>query len=165
LKPRLYWVEIGGAGRVAIMARPRAGDWLEDELVAVRDAGVAILVSLLTDEEIGELGLEAEPRACARAGMRFRRFPITDREVPSQQAATFVGELAAEVRAGETIAIHCRMGIGRSAVIAAAVLSSLGVPPEEALDRLATARGVPVPDTDDQRRWVLAFESALPTRA
>nr|WP_315780560.1 MULTISPECIES: hypothetical protein [unclassified Bradyrhizobium] len=34
----------------------------------------------------------------------------------------------------------------------------LGIHGAEAFDRIAAARGVRVPDTEDQREWVRAFE-------
>ena len=56
--PEFYWIAREGPGRLAIM--PRDGDWLEDELRGLRQAGVEVLVSLLTPAEVHELGLEAE---------------------------------------------------------------------------------------------------------
>ncbi|MCY1080228.1 phosphatase domain-containing putative toxin [Archangium lansingense] len=153
----IYWVETGVAGRLGIMARPRAGDWLADEVQGLRDSGVDGLVSLLTPEEEAELGLQGEHQACENAGLRFLSLPIADRGVPPRDAATlgFLRQVRDEVRAGSSIAVHCRMGIGRSSLVAASVLALLGVNPDEALQRLATARGLPVPDTEEQRQWVL----------
>ena len=50
-----------------------------------------------------------------------------------------------------------RAGVGRSSVIAACTLIGLGLQPEDALARIERARGMRVPDTDAQRRWVLSF--------
>lgn len=167
MRTNLYWVETGTSGRLAIMARLRAGDWLEDELRGLSTAGVHLVVSLLTAEEVAELELEGEERACDAAGLQHRSFPIPDRDVPSQGGATslFISELAAAIAAGRSVVIHCRMGIGRSSLIAASVLGVLGVEPNEALAQLAEARGLAVPDTDAQRQWVMNFHavSSLPT--
>lgn len=51
------WVEGPWNGTFAIAARPRGGDWLEDEMKAWRRLGVTTIVSLLTPEEERELGL------------------------------------------------------------------------------------------------------------
>jgi hypothetical protein len=45
---------------LAIMPRPRAGDWLEDEVSSWQRAGVRTVVSLLEVQEIAELGLGDE---------------------------------------------------------------------------------------------------------
>ncbi len=154
----LYWIDREGPGRVAIMARPRSGDWLADEVAAWRAAGVNIVVSLLESDEIEDLGLEAEPDLCAHEGLGFRKFPIPDRGIPSlADAARLARSLAAEVNQGRAVAIHCRAGIGRSSVVAALVLIALGDEATEIFHRISTARRLEVPDTPEQRAWVLSI--------
>jgi protein-tyrosine phosphatase len=58
---------------------------------------------------------------------------------------------------GEAIAIHCRAGIGRSAIIAGAILSLHGLQLPKILERLTKARGLPVPETQDQMEWLKSF--------
>ena len=117
-----------------------------------------LVVSLLDDSEIAELELAAEGDACAKAGMRFVRFPIPDRGIPdSRLAATeLAAALAAELRGGRGVGIHCRMGIGRSSLMAVCVLISLGVSAESAWASVKRARGLDVPDTAAQRDWTIA---------
>ena len=50
--------------------------------------------------------------------------------------------------------IHCRQGIGRSSLLAAAVLEASSL--DEAWRRIAEARGRSVPDTPEQRAWLQA---------
>lgn len=70
--------------------------------------------------------------------------PIVERDVPGVDVWPLVDELADAVRAARTVVIHCRMGIGR-----------LGDDGELAFERLSVARGLRVPDTEEQRRWAL----------
>ena len=53
---RLFWIDDPWpyTGRLAIAARPRGGDWLQDELASWRDVLGAggVVVSLLTAEEV-----------------------------------------------------------------------------------------------------------------
>jgi protein-tyrosine phosphatase len=162
MQPTLYWIATPAAGRLATMARPRGGDWLAGELAALRNLGVDTLVSLLTVEELIELDLEAELDLALAAGLGFESFPIPDYSVPRLDADTvdFIDQLATAVQANQTIAVHCRMGIGRSSLIAASVLTALGVTPSEAFARIASARGRPAPDTDEQRQWLNRFVAA-----
>jgi hypothetical protein len=44
---QLYWIDAPATGRLAIMARPRAGDWLDDEIAGWKLAGVDTVVCLL----------------------------------------------------------------------------------------------------------------------
>jgi hypothetical protein len=72
---------------LAIMPRPRAGDWLSDEIDSWRNANIRTVVSLLESQEIAELGLKEEPQLCASCGIEFVSFPIRDRGVPNSYGA------------------------------------------------------------------------------
>jgi hypothetical protein len=70
------------------MPRPCGGDWLEDEIQSWRQAGVDVVVSLLTREEQTELNLADEEALCRANGIEFGSFPIVDRGVPSSSPLT-----------------------------------------------------------------------------
>ena len=142
---------------LAIVPRPRGGDWLDDEMLAMREAGVGIVVSMLQEFEAKELGLEREEAAAILAKLRFIHFPIPDRGVPVDfdrfsELLTALEKHAAE---GKRVGIHCRACIGRSAVVAASLLIRAGIPAEQAWNRIEAARGSPVPDTMEQLEWVV----------
>lgn len=162
MRAQLYWIDWPMTGRLAIMARPRAGDWLDDEISGWRAAGVDVVVSLLERDEVGELGLQREPALCREQGMTFLSFPIADRGVPGsvREALVLARQIEREIGEGRAVAIHCRAGIGRSALMAACALVCLGAGPAPALEAIGKARGVSVPDTEAQILWVSAFEEA-----
>ncbi|MGJ5116975.1 phosphatase domain-containing protein [Bradyrhizobium oligotrophicum] len=161
--PRLHWIDLPTPGRLAIAARPRAEDWLDDDIAAWARERIAVVASLLEPAEADELGLQREPALCRSHGMAFVSFPIPDRGLPEScsAAAGLAQDLAARLTDGATILIHCRAGIGRSAVIAACVMIRLGIAAPDALDRIAAARGVDVPDTEEQRDWVTEMEGVV----
>lgn len=121
-----------------------------------------MLVSLLTPYEIGDLELQAEAELCATLGIELVPYPIEDMRVPPSLAETreLVARLLAALREGRGVAVHCRAGIGRSSTIAACVLVAAGLSPEEAFARITAARGVELPDTDEQRAWVERFAAS-----
>jgi len=151
-----FWVEIDATKRVAIVPRPRGGDWLEDELRAIKDAGVDVLVSMLTSGERRELELAEEAALCRHVGLDFRSFPISDRETPESAAEVrgLVRALRKELDEGRRVATHCRASIGRSSLVLACVLVEEGWSVERAFRELSSARGTRVPDTVEQVRWV-----------
>jgi len=155
MKPTLFTIPRPGPGQLATMARPRGGDWLTDELSSLRRAGVDVLVCALTDPELLELGLTDEPAASHTAKLEFIAIPIPDRGVPDPAAVTPILEvLHGHLAAGRHVVIHCRNGIGRASLLAAALLLREGLHPHQAWDRITAARGLPVPDTDQQRAWL-----------
>lgn len=159
MNPKLYWIKGPWPGKLAISARPRGGDWLEDEISGWRKAGVDAVVSLLTPQENGELQLGAESSLAQSRGLRFLSLPVGDRGVPSSwdDALLAVENVSEMLREGRNVAVHCRQGIGRSGMIAAAVLVEHGNTPDDALKLISEVRGVPVPETPEQREWVKKF--------
>jgi protein-tyrosine phosphatase len=155
----IYWIEGPWPGRLAIVARPRGDDWLKDDVRQWKRDGIDAVVSLLMPQEAAELSLEAEQQLVETNGIRFYSLPITDRGVPplSGEVQTLIASLAQQLSAGKTIAIHCRHGIGRSALLAAGLLVQSGINPETAFSQIETARGRSVPDTVEQRAWVERF--------
>jgi protein-tyrosine phosphatase len=156
MRTELYPIPTATPGKLFVMPRPRAGDWLEDEVRNWRRAGADIVVSLLDDGEVAELGLEAEPTECQRVGIDFRRFPIPDRGLPptGPEFGDLVTALVAGLSAGRSVGLHCRIGVGRSALVAACVLVRLGQVPDASWVAIEKARGRAVPDTPEQRAWV-----------
>jgi len=154
--PEIYWIKASGPGKLAVMPRPRGGDWLEDEIRGLKRSGIDILVSLLTPEEESFLGLEEEGAQAHAHGLAFFSHPVPDRDVPASPKETWAlaARLADRFAAGKKIAVHCRMGIGRSPLLLACILVSRGVEPDDAWKAIGTARGFPVPDTVEQRDWL-----------
>jgi len=162
-----FWVDTENQLRIAIVPRPRGGDWLDDDIAHLKRDGVDVLVSMLQPEEADDLGLSAERASCEAAGIVFESFPIPDRETPAATAAfsEFVEKLRSNLRAGRSVAVHCRASIGRSSLLLASLLCSEGFQPEDAFERLSKARGLQVPDTQEQVRWVEHFAARISSRS
>jgi protein-tyrosine phosphatase len=160
---RLYWAEGPWPGKLALAARPRGGDWLEDEIAAWRQAGINTVLSLLTPEEEKDLDLKAEARGVRRRGMKFMSLPIPDRQVPAAQSGVTatLEKIDADLESGKNVVIHCRQGIGRTGLVAACLLVTRGLSPGAAIASLSAARGDAVPETEEQRRWVDHYAASL----
>ena len=159
----LHWVEGPWPGKLALAARPRGGDWLEDELTSWRKAGVDTVFSLLTADEEKELDLQGEARLVKKLGMNFGSFPILDRDVPRSDAklGAALEELDRDLSTGKNAVIHCRQGIGRTGLVAACLLVTKGLSSGAAVTSLSAARGTLVPETEEQRRWIDRYAATL----
>jgi protein-tyrosine phosphatase len=164
--PEIYWIKDFPIGYLAIMPRPRADDWLEDEIKGLRQEGVDILVCLLTTDEVYNLGLKEEKNLCQQNGIEFISFPIPDREVPSSLVETvqLSQKLLTQLKEGKKVAVHCRAGIGRSALIVASILVCAGISPKPAYQMVSKSRGLQVPDTEEQERWLTELAQRLNTK-
>ena len=147
-----YWIN----DQLAIVLRPWGDDYLDNEMLALRAAGIDIVVSMLQKDEARDLGLAEEEISANRAGLLFANFAIPDGGVPldKQSFQEFLATLENHLANGKRIAIHCRGSIGRAPLTTASLLIRSGIPPERAWAHIATSRDCPVPDTEEQRAWV-----------
>jgi protein-tyrosine phosphatase len=156
MSPDLFWIAGPWRGRLAIATRPRGGDWLGDEMNGWRRTGIDVVISLLESDEADQLGLSEESKVAEAEGIHFLSFPIPDRGVPASvpAAISLMADVASSLDEGKNVAVHCRQGIGRSGLIAAGVLATSGVSPENAIEAVSSARGLAVPETPGQHLWV-----------
>lgn len=147
-----YWITT----QLAIVPRPRGGDWLDDEMLALREAGIDVVVSMLEKEEELDLGLEREGLSAERANLRFVNFAVPDRGIPldKYQFEKFLENLEHQLASGRRVGIHCRVCIGRASITSACLLIRSGVTSECAWQQISASRGCSVPDTTEQRQWV-----------
>lgn len=157
----IFWIQGDPSLGLAIVQRPQGDSWLRDELSLMKEGGVESIVSLLDPTEAMWLGLSQEGPLSEELGMTFLAYPILDAHVPADVASfrAFVAGLADRLRAGERIGMHCQGSIGRSTVTAACTLIHLGWRAKNALAAIQAARGCRVPDTAEQRRWILRYKA------
>ncbi len=147
-----YWI----TDQLAIVLRPWGDNFLDDEMLALRAAGIDVVVSMLQKGEARDLGLAEEEVSARRAGLLFANFAIQDGSVPydKQSFTDFLAALENHLASGRRIAIHCRGSIGRAPLTTASLLIRAGIPPEKAWNHIAASRDCDVPDTEEQREWV-----------
>lgn len=159
---QVFWIEGPWSGRLAISPRPAGGVWLEDVIRSWSGAGIGLVVSLLTLDEGKYLELTHEEEVCRAYNISFVSFPINDLGIPDfpEDARTLIGKLERGLADGNNILVHCHGGIGRSGLITSGVLVCSGIEPGEAMRRSSAARGLSVPETNEQQQWVWDYADA-----
>ena len=151
MKADVYWVV---PQRLAILPKPRGGEWLDDEMASYAAQGLQVLFTLLTPDEEIETGLTDEVELAEKHGLDFMRYSIPDRGVP--KSAMLFAEVTNDLAdSGKAIGVHCRAGIGRSGLACAAIMLRLGHDIDAAFNQISEARRVKVPDTPEQKQWLV----------
>jgi len=138
---------------------------LDADLDRLKTLGVTVLVPLLTDEDLGHLGIHQLVPEAEERGLEVLRFPIQDGSVPADLNSTvaFCRDLARRAREGQRVLVHCNGGLGRAGTIAACVRLASGLDPDPAtaIAAVRKARGPRAIENSDQEEFVTRFQEAL----
>ena len=119
-------------------------------------AGVTLFLDLTQAGELEPYASLVEPPA------RYLNLPIRDFSVPTSDGlAATLDEIDAELEAGGIVYVHCWAGCGRTGVVVGSWLVRHGADPNDALRRIAEARGLGCPQTLEQRLVVLDWRRGL----
>ena len=160
MKPSPNLVTTDLSGRMFILSKP-SSEHLHENMRDLRSVGIDLMVSMLEQKEAAALGLQNEGDACRQYQIGFMQFEIQDLGLPDVKLFTsLIGEITNKLRSGQHVAVHCRAGIGRSGMVACCVLIRLGFTSEDAIKHVTKARGVAIPDTDEQIAFIHQFSAA-----
>nr|WP_256834616.1 cyclin-dependent kinase inhibitor 3 family protein [Pseudomonas oleovorans] len=110
---------------------------LEDALLALKQAGAAGVITLMPYNELSANGAERIAQQCQALDLAWYHLPVADEQVPLEdfgegwRASRQV--IVEHLRAGRSLAIHCKGGSGRTGLIAARILIEAGIARGEAI--------------------------------
>lgn len=119
--------------------------WQAFEALAERNK-LALVVCLTPRSELAELSPDYHAAVVAgRVPFRWQQVAMRNFGLPEDPAAfrRDVGLIAAALRSGDAVMLHCAAGMGRTGTAAACVLKALGLPSAQALQRVRDAGSNP----------------------
>ena len=117
---------------------------LLEDLRSIGRFNARILVTLMEERELDNIGVHTLPIEARRLGLTWMHLPIVDMSVPTTAFERRWDSAGAELRdtllGGEHIVLHCWAGLGRTGTIAAKLLVEFGLDPLEATYQVRAAR-------------------------
>ncbi|MBY5923154.1 hypothetical protein [Ferrimonas balearica] len=137
------YIDVNGLP-MALHPAPGLDGKLKEDVARLAAAGVAAVVTTLTDEELTNLGIPTLGQEVEAAGMQWFHLPVKDKSLPDAgfeaRWAEAREELTALMESGQRVSVHCRGGTGRTGLVAAKLLLESGADWQETLGRIREAR-------------------------
>lgn len=131
----------------------------ESDLTFIRDQGVTAIVPLITDDELHDFGVDDLIDQYNKFGFNTKRLPIKDQMTSSQEEMKeLVLWIKDRIHNKEKVLIHCVGGLGRSGMVAASLLRSLGKKSNVAIQDIRNSRSPRAIESSDQELFVKNFE-------
>jgi protein-tyrosine phosphatase len=109
----------------------------------LRSLNISGVLSLQTEDDLGDRGVGWEEKLALGAGMIFCNVPVTDFDSLDlrRKLLECVSALERMLKAGHTVYVHCTAGVSRSPTVVAAYLHwCLDWPLERAVEHLTKTR-------------------------
>jgi truncated hemoglobin YjbI len=141
-------------GALAGSAQPGLLSGLEEDLAMARDQGISLIVTLTE-----------KPLCLPATGPAFEQLhlPVQDMGTPQPRpCAQLCASVVEHLHAGRRALLHCKGGLGRTGMVAASVLVTLGRTPENAV-RQVRALNPRYIQTEAQEKFVHVLAAYLGT--
>lgn len=145
-------------GKVGLTILPGRKDFSRDlwaDVEEIKRQGVSKIVNLISHDEYNYFGVNKLDEAYTKADFDVLHLPILDQMTPSlKEAHHCIDTISKWVKAGEKVMIHCAGGLGRSGLIAACYLKSIGYDSNTAIDIVRTSRSPRAIESKQQEEFV-----------
>jgi protein-tyrosine phosphatase len=147
-------------------AHAASGAWARDlelDLRAIQAWGAGVLVTLVTQAELVELGVEGLGAEAQALGLKWLHLPLEDATAPTaaweRDWTCARGEVMAELDRGGRMLVHCKGGLGRAGTVAALILVERGMAARAAIFAVRHVRPGAI-ETAAQLRYVHSVRKA-----
>jgi protein-tyrosine phosphatase len=124
-------IELNHGGRLLVTPCPGTKTQsMGESMATLASAGAVALITLMQPEEQARYGIHDLEKAAKAAGMQWFELPIDDDEKPTelfeQRWQAHKATLLSLLQGGQTVALHCKGGQGRTSLVSALLMLELG---------------------------------------
>lgn len=117
---------------------------LAGSVATIRNWGASAILTLMPAEELEKNGVADLQVETEKAGMKWFHLPIRDDEGPAEIFLSAWEKVGNEVHQllndGQSIAIHCKGGSGRTGLLAGQIMLERGVPLKDVIELIQAQR-------------------------
>ena len=137
--------------------------FLENLLIEYKQRRVKLVVTLLDFNEIEDLGIISFSTFLMDNGFNWIHCPIRDRSTCSDQKRirTLLEDIKEVLKSDKSVLIHCHAGLGRTGLLAATFLVSMGLTANSAIKTIRETRPGSIETTEQERyvkEWTFRFK-------
>tara|TARA_Y100000739_G_scaffold218787_2_gene216565 strand:+ start:631 stop:1149 length:519 start_codon:yes stop_codon:yes gene_type:complete len=131
----------------------------ENTLIEYKRRRVKQVVTLLDSDEMEDLGIISFSTLLMDSGFHWIHCPIRDRSTFSDQKRirTLLEDMKEVLKPNNSVLIHCHAGLGRTGLLAAIFLVSMGLTAESAIKTIRTTRPGSI-ETIEQERYIKEWD-------
>ena len=137
--------------------------FLENLLIEYKRKRVKLVVTLLDSDEIADLGIISFSTLLMDSGFHWIHCPIRDRSTFSDQKRirTLLEDMKEVLKPNNSVLIHCHAGLGRTGLLAATFLVSMGLAADSVIKTIRETRPGSMETTEQERyikEWNFRFQ-------
>ncbi|MBM3418112.1 MAG: isochorismatase family protein, partial [Bacteroidetes bacterium] len=162
-KLRIDWIKANGLkeNSIGLTILPGRKDWsrdLEEDIKEIKNNNITKIINLITVDELNHYGVNELNEVYIDSGFEVYHIPIFDQSTPSiDEINGCIAKISGWLKANEKIMIHCVGGLGRSGLVVACYLKSLGIKSSDSIKIVRKNRSPRAIETKIQERFVMNY--------
>lgn len=132
----------------------------DEDLSYLKSQEIKNVVPLITDDELHDFGVEDLMEKYAEFGIDVKRMPVKDQMASSnEEMSELLNWIKSKLDLDQKVMIHCVGGLGRSGMVAASLIKSLGKSAYNAITDVRASRSPRAVESKDQEDFVKQYSA------
>lgn len=148
-------------GDLFLSSCPGMGKDLLGDIQIIKDLNIKCLISLVEHDELNHLGAKYLFKELDKNNIQWIHFEIKNFDIPTlnqyDKLNSNIKNISQRILNGENIFIHCMAGLGRTGMLAALILTKLGLHAKQSIEIIRNNRPGSI-ETEAQENFVCEFK-------